>query len=203
MNTFFRNRKTFFSAITFSVFFFLISISSHAQDSVSTAGNWRVELEPAGYIGKGFSVLASRTVDHKKALSLGLYAFAVNLPERINSRIFENVTDSFDIRITFEIAASARYKFALAGRESGPYIGMFIGWENFLLKHPGKKDLNLSNMFCTPQLGYEFYYYKKMLYINPSLRTVFEFVRQSDDASRPEKIRDFVLLPSLSLGIRF
>lgn len=204
MNTHYEKRIFRGFAVSFFILLaFLSAAPLSAQDTTSKAGPWRVEIEPTAYIGKGYSVLASHTIGKKRALSLGLYTFSVNLPDRINERIFENVTDSFDIRITFELAATARYKFALAGRESGPYIGMFIGWESFRLKHPLKKDLNTSNMFCTPQFGYEFYFYKKMLYINPSVRTVFEFARDTDDDARLEKIRDFILLPSLSVGIRF
>jgi hypothetical protein len=167
------------------------------------AGHWRVEVEPTAFVGRGFSILGSRTVTQKGNLSLGIYSFATTLPTSVNSKIFQNVDDTADIRLTFEVAATGRYIFPLPGRASGPYVGLFLGWETFKINRPGRAELITTNMFATPQIGYEFYYFKKMLYVNPCLRTVFEFSKGSNNSARIEEIKDFIFLPSVSLGVRF
>jgi hypothetical protein len=205
MKKYSEKRNNYYGAVFCFVFFVqTVAINLAAQkDSVKTAGPWRVEVEPTAFIGKGYSVLASRAVGPQKDLSIGFYYFSVELPSKLNSRIFENVGDSATVRLTFETALTVRYHFRLKGKASGPYAGLFFGYETFKITTPGRADLGLSNMFCTPQLGYEFYYYKKLLYINPSVRSVFEFDRKTDNASRNETIKDHVFLPSLALGIRF
>lgn len=191
-------------AICFSLLLQITTTHLFAQsDSAKVAGPWRVEIEPTAFIGKGYSIFASRAVCAKRNLSLGLYFFSVELPTKLNSRVFDNVDDSSTVRLSYEFAASARYHFPLKGKVSGPYVGLFLGYETFRITRPNRAELNLSNMFCTPQLGYEFYYYKSLLYINPSVRTVFEFSKKTDNAARLEEIKDFVLLPSLSFGVRF
>jgi len=205
MTPIFETRRKFRGIVFgFLVLLQTLSMNSFAQsDTAKPAGAWRVEVEPSAFIGRGYSVLASRAVCAKRNLSLGLYFFSIQLPTKMNARIFDHVDDSSTVHLSFELAASARYHFSWNGRASGPYVGLFLGYETFKITRPSRADLNTTNMFCTPQIGYEFYYYRKLLYINPSIRTVFEFSKTTDDAARLEEIKDFVLLPSISLGVRF
>jgi hypothetical protein len=201
-----KNRRVLFF---FTLLIQSLSMNLFAQNdsarmvALRSSAPWRIEVEPTAFIGKGYSVLISRAVCANKSLSLGFYFFSIQLPTKANSRIFDHVDDSSTVRLKFEVAASARYHFQLTGKASGPYAGIFFGYETFRITRPSRTPLNTTNMFCTPQIGYEFYYYKQMLYINPSVRSVFEFSKTSDDAARTEEIKDFVFLPSISLGIRF
>lgn len=181
---------------------FSVNLSGQT-DSTKTAGAWRVELEPTAFISKGYSILASRAFGPKRNLSIGLYSYNIELPAKMNAKFFNFVDDSATIRLNFELALTARYHFPLKGKVSGPYVGLFVGYETFRITRPSATELNTANMFCTPQLGYEFYYFKQLLYINPSVRAVFEFAKTSDQPSRLEEIKDLVFLPSLSLGVRF
>lgn len=183
--------------------FLLVFAPASAQDSTKVPGAWRVELEPAAFIGKGYSLMVSHTIEKSRSFSLGLYTFKINLPEKMETRVFENISDSTDILLKFELALVSRYKFNLPKRPGGPWVGTFIGWESFDITHPSMSKLTLSNWFVTPQAGYEFYFFRSLLYINPSLRFVYEMGKKSSNDLRPEHIKDFVFLPSVSFGLHF
>ncbi len=170
---------------------------------------FRIELEPTSYIAKGWSLFCSYGINEKRNLHLGLYTIASTLPSELNERMFSNVSEEDEIRLTFELATSVRYKipYNLKG-ETNPYIGLFFGWETF--RHTlgtNQEETKLSNFFLTPQIGCEIYIFRQMIYLNPSVRLVYEFGKKSDYSSAnprdsgPE-IHDWLWLPSFSIGIR-
>jgi hypothetical protein len=171
---------------------------------------FRIEIEPSSYIAKGWSLLASYGITKDNNLHVGVYTISSTLPSGLNERMFHNVTSNDKIRLTFEIASSIRYKipYNMKG-ESNPYIGLFFGWESF--EHTAYQSqiiTKLSNYFLTPQIGYEIYIYRQMVYLNPSIRIVYEFGKKSNyvilqDAPDAEpEISTWLWLPSFSIGIR-
>jgi len=198
--------------ITFAVFSFSI-LSFGQDDSTSTVKKdrpWRIEVEPTSYIAKGWSILGSYGVTPDRNLHVGLYSIASTMPSGMNRSMFWNVEEEDEIRLTFEIAASVRYKIPYFTKtESNPYVGLFLGWETF--RHTNGisgYETHLSNFFLTPQIGYEIYVFRQMLYLNPSVRVVYEFGRTSDYSNPSDatdlgpEIRDFLWLPSFSIGVR-
>ncbi len=171
---------------------------------------FRIEAEPTSYIAKGWSVFGSYGLTKSRNLHVGLYTLSSTLPSGLNERMFHNVSSEDEIRLTFEIASSIRYKipYNMKG-ESNPYIGLFFGWETF--RHTNSEDQAetiLSNYFLTPQIGYEIYIYRQMIYLNPSIRVVYEFGKKSNYKNLQDifvtgpEISNWLWLPSFSIGIR-
>lgn len=171
---------------------------------------FRLEIEPTSYIAKGWSLLGSYAVDKERNLSFGLYTIASTLPSGLNRTMFWNAEEEDEIRLKFEAAATVRYKIPyFLNTQSNPYIGLFFGWEQFDYTQASTSNVTeLSNFFLTPQIGYEIYVFKERLYLNPSVRIVYEFGRQSnfdnmgDITNSGPIIRSFVWLPSFSIGVR-
>ncbi len=202
-------KRLFFTliCITFSV----LGITQDNNPSSEKADHpFRIEIEPTSYIAKGWSLLGSYGIDKERDLSVGLYTIASTLPSGLNRTMFWNVEEEDEIRLTFEAAATLRYKIPyFLNTESNPYIGLFFGWEAFTHTHATTAQVtNLSNFFLTPQVGYEIYVFKERFYLNPSVRIVYEFGRQTDFDNLGDitnsgpVIRSFVWLPSFSLGVR-
>lgn len=171
---------------------------------------FRIETEPTSFVAKGWSFFGSYGIIKSRNLHLGLYSIASTLPSGINDRMFTNVTSADKIRLTFETAASVRYKIPyFLNTESNPYIGLFFGWETF--QHTNNSTglkTKMSNFFLTPQVGYEIYVFRQMLYLNPSVRVVYEFGVESDyvnildPADEGPRILNWLWLPSVSIGVR-
>ncbi|MFT5820920.1 MAG: hypothetical protein ACI8ZM_002168 [Crocinitomix sp.] len=202
-------KRLFFTliCITFSAFGFGQDENPPAEKADHP---FRIELEPSSYIAKGWSLLGSYGIDKERNLSVGLYTIASTLPSGLNRTMFWNVEEEDKIRLSFEAAATLRYKIPyFLNTQSNPYIGLFFGWETFTHTHATNTNVtNLSNFFLTPQVGYEIYILKERLYLNPSVRIVYEFGRESDfdnlgDITNSGPIiRSFVWLPSFSIGVR-
>lgn len=193
--------------IAISIIFLTISTTGYAQKEDHP---FRIEMEPTSYIAKGWSLLGSYGVNENRNLHIGLYTIASTLPSGLNEAMFKNVLKDDELRLTFELASSIRYKIPyFLNTESNPYIGLFFGWETF--RHTSSvnnKVTHMSNFFLTPQIGYEIYIYRQKIYLNPSVRIVYEFGINSDydnplnqDDIGP-RINDWLWLPSFSIGIR-
>lgn len=193
--------KSICSALLFSA---LISTTIFAQIDTEKDKDWKVEIEPLSIVYKGFGAQVLYNLTENNLLSIGLYGISIEVPDLLKPKMFDNVPKETSARLGFEIAAVLRYKIPLFEMESNPYVGAIIGWEYFDIQFdPAVEKLRISTMIATPYVGYEFYVYKKMFYINPQLRSVFYFNTSTSDDSRPEKLNDFFLLPTVSLGIRF
>ncbi len=189
----------------------LISLSvlttlSFSQDDEVKDRNFRIEIEPASFIYKGFagSVLYALTEDNN--FSIGLFGASLDIPDFTRPNMFDNVgnSDTSKARLGFQAALMARYKIPVFKKfESNPYVGFIGGWEYFDIEQPSfAEKLRLTTFVITPYIGYEIYYFKQMLYVNPQLRTVFYAGKKTSDALRPEALKKFLLLPQVSLGIR-
>lgn len=189
-----------------STFLFSVLIYSNVSAQIDTEKekDWKVEIEPLSIVYKGFGAQVLYNITKNNLLSVGLYAITLEVPDLLKPNMFDNVPKETPTRLGFEIAAVIRYKIPVFDMESNPYVGAIIGWEYFDIQFdPAVEKLRISTMIATPYVGYEFYVYKKMLYINPQLRSVFYFNTSTSDKSRPEKLNNFFLLPTASIGIRF
>jgi len=167
--------------------------------------NWRVEIEPVSFILKGVAGSIMYSVSEDKKFSVGLYGASLDIPDRLKSGIFENVgQDTSNVRLGFELAVMARYNVTIFKQwESNPYVGLILGWEYFDINQPSyTEDVKLSTYLVTPYVGYEFYIYRQMLYLNPQLRSVFYLGPTSSVPSRPEALKSYFILPQVALGIR-
>jgi len=163
----------------------------------------KLEVEPGLYFNSGRSILGMYNVTKDNNLGIGLYLMTTNIPEQIYSNMLTNVSDSTTVSVSTEVALNVRYRFKLSkNMESNPYVGMILGWENIWLRKDGMEDLNISTMLITPHVGYEFYLYKKMLYVNPQIRYVLYMGTSYDVSNRPEKLNSSAFVPSVSLGFR-
>lgn len=190
----------------------ILGTSLFAQDTTSKLSQdkpFRIEAEPTSYIAKGWSVLATYGLPKTRNAHFGVYTLASTLPSGLNERMFRNASADDEIRLSFEVAAVARYKIPyFVNTESNPYIGLFFGWETFEYRMKNGYNFNMSNYFLTPQVGYEIYVYDQRLYLNPSVRVVYEFGKESDyvNAADPNDngpmILDWLWLPSFSIGYR-
>ncbi|MCH2233502.1 MAG: hypothetical protein MK078_04545 [Crocinitomicaceae bacterium] len=184
----------------------LSALSSKAQDAEASDKKFRLEIEPASFAFRGFSGSLLYALTPDNSFSLGLYAASVNVPVFTRRNMFDNVgEDTSSVRLGFQAALMARYNINIfKNMESNPYVGLIFGWEYFDIDQPyNPETLRITTFIATPYVGYEFYFYKQMLFLNPQLRGVFYFGDKSSDASRPEQLTGGYLLPQLSLGVRF
>jgi len=166
---------------------------------------FRIEIEPAAFALKGVSGSILYNVSKTPNLSLGLFGASVDVPIFTRATMFKNVGgDTSDVRLGFQAALMARYNLKLFKEmESNPYIGLIAGWEYFDIKQPYNPDpVRLTTYVLTPYFGYEFYFYKQMLFLNPQLRGVVYLGAKSDSPARTEKLSSFLFLPQISVGIR-
>ena len=190
-----------------TVFFLLTnSFFGFSQETESKDRNWRVEVEPASFALRGAAGSVMYTITEDNRISVGLYGASVDVPVFTRANMFENVGgDTSSVRLGMQIAVMARYKIELFKQyESNPYIGFIGGWEYFDISQPTyPNSVRLSTFVITPYLGYEFYFFKKMLYINPQIRSVFYLGAKTNDSNRPERMGKMLFLPQVSVGIRF
>lgn len=176
----------------------------NAQDDGSKDRDLRIEIEPSSFFLRGASGSVLYNVTSDNALSLGLYSASIDIPMWSRAQMFDGVSeDTTDVRLGFEIALMARYKFKLFEQwESNPYIGLIAGWEYFDVKPQSLSSVRLGTFIVTPHVGYEFYFFKQMLYVNPHLRSVFYLGSTTSDESRPERMSSFFMMPMISMGVR-
>lgn len=201
--------KKHFSLLLFTVISVLVF--SQTETTVDAYQKpFRIAIEPTNFVAQGFSLFASYGITKDRNLHVGLYTLKSTLPDFLKTKIFNNVTSEDKIKLTFELATTFRYKipYNLKG-ESNPYIGVFVGWEKFEHTDATTQQLtSMSNFFITPQIGYEIYIFRQMIYLDPGVRLVYEFGRKSDysnpsDTGDPgPEITNFVFLPSIAIGIR-
>lgn len=196
--------KTINSFICLFAIFVLTLNSVFSQETKDR--NFRLEIEPSSFAMRGVSGSIMYNITQDNKFSLGLYSASLDVPVWSREDMFDNVgEDTSDVRLGFEIALTARYRFDLFPEwESEPYVGLIAGWEYFDVTQPSfAESVRLSTFLITPYVGYEFYFFRQMLFINPQLRSVLYVGASSSDETRPEKMGTFFLLPQISLGVRF
>lgn len=165
--------------------------------------NFRLEMEPASVVLRGLAASLTYNVTQYDDFNVGIYGASLDIPKWVQRNMFDNVGDTTNIRLGMEAAIMVRYKLnLLKHRESNPYVGMIAGWEYFDIKQPGMEKLRISTGIATPYIGFEFYVYKQMLYLNPQIRGVYYFGTKNSDETRAEQLHDCYLLPQVSIGIR-
>lgn len=171
----------------------------------------RLEVEPTAYLSKGWSLLGSYGITEDRNLSLGLYTQALEIPNFLKTAMFDGIDEEDELRMTFQLAATVRYKIPVFKNvESNPYVGLFLGYQTY--RHTDASTTqpvtHFTNMFLTPQVGYEIYVFRQMVYLNPSFRVVYEFGRDSDYSNPADptdlgpRIKDWIWLPSFAIGVR-
>ena len=164
----------------------------------------KIETEPFLIFNKGLSLNVMYNLTKNNNFGIGIYLFASDVPNILANNMIKNFTDSSSMRVADEFSLNLRYRIKLGKNiESNPYVGIILGWESLNLQRTGYSDMTLSTFFATPHIGYEFYVYKKMLYLNPQIRMAFYLGDKSTDETRPETLKTYLLLPSLSMGVRF
>lgn len=166
----------------------------------------KIEIEPASFFLRGAAGSVSYNITKDNNFALGAYAASVDVPVFPRARMFDNTVgeDTSDVRLGFQIALMARYRInVFKDLQSNPYVGLIAGWEYFDVTQPSTTGpVRLKTWLVTPYVGYEFYVLKKMLYINPQIRSVIYFGKGTDNPARSERIGNFLLLPQISLGVR-
>ena len=177
-----------------------------AQSNEATDHKFRLEVEPYSFLARGVSGSLLYALDKESKFSAGLYAASMDIPKWSYRGIFQNVDPEIaDVRLGFQLSASFRYKLnVFKSWESNPYVGLMLGWQYFdVTQDPYTDAVRLSTLLVTPNLGYEFYFFKKRVYINPQVRAVFYAGQDSSNELRPETINSFFILPQIAGGIRF
>jgi len=201
MRIIFRNFALILSMLTMIITSVFAQFNS--EDLNVDDNKLRLEFEPGLFFNNGRSLNAMYTITADNNLSAGVYLMASDVPESFHNNMFENVLDLTHIRATKEFAFNFRYRFKLFRKmESNPYLGVILGWEEIKLTHPDLSDLRYTTFLLTPHLGYEVYLYKKMLYLNLQVRSVFYIGAEKSDKLRQETLKDYWVLPSLSVGLR-
>jgi hypothetical protein len=183
-----------------------MSFSSFSQDVTFpdvSENKLKLEFEPGLFFNKGRSLSALYTVTQDNNFAVGLYLMATDIPEAIHKNIFNNVVPNTTVRVTQEYAFTFRYRFNVFKKyESNPYAGLILGWEEIKFTNDSLADLNFSTFLVTPHLGYELYLYKRMLYLNTQIRSVFYVGDKKSDAARTEELKGYTIIPSISIGLR-
>ena len=188
------------------LFIFAYSQFSFSQkEGPSKDKDWRIEVEPASFVLKGIAGSVSYNVSKDNKFSVGLFSASIDIPNRLRTGIFNNVgMDTSTVRLGFELAVMARYRIEVFKQmESNPYVGLILGWEYFDITQPSfPETVRLKTFLATPYVGYEFYFYRQMLYLNPQVRSVFYLGPTSSIPSRSESLKSVFILPQVSVGIR-
>jgi hypothetical protein len=190
---------------TFFCSLFIFNKISFAQDVTDVPKNdkdWRIEIEPSGFVLHGYSLQVTRNVTKDNRLNVGLYTTALNVPDWAKQGMFNHLSKDADVRLGFELAFVAHYKIKLGQKESNPYIGFIGGWEYFDISQEAVSNIRISAINLTPYIGYEIYFFKQMVYINPQLRGVFYVAPDSNTPARAESMKSVFLLPTISLGVK-
>ena len=197
--------KTNLSLLIKSILIINTLIISSAFGQVNVDDNrLKIETEPFLIFNKGLSLNVMYNLTKNNNFGIGIYLFASDVPNILANNMIKNFTDSSSMRVADEFSLNLRYRIKLGKNiESNPYVGIILGWESLNLQRTGYSDMTLSTFFATPHIGYEFYVYKKMLYLNPQIRMAFYLGDKSTDETRPETLKTYLLLPSLSMGVRF
>ena len=197
--------KTNLSLFIKSILISNILLISSAFGQVNVDDNrLKIETEPFLIFNKGLSLNVMYNLTKNNNFGIGIYLFASDVPNILANNMIKNFTDSSSMRVADEFSLNLRYRIKLGKNiESNPYVGIILGWESLNLQRTGYSDITLSTFFATPHIGYEFYVYKKMFYLNPQLRMAFYLGDKSSDKTRPESLNTYLLLPSLSMGVRF
>lgn len=193
--------KTLLPFIT--AFYLIIFCIGNVRTQDVSENRLKLEFEPGLIYSQGRSLMASYNVTESNNFGVGIYLMSSNIPEQFGKQMINNLPDNSESRVTAEYALNLRYRFNIFKNvESNPYLGVILGWENIEINAPFEKELNISTFLATPHIGYEIYVYKKMIYLNPQIRSVFYVGQEYSVDDRDEELRDFMLLPSLSVGVR-
>ena len=197
--------KTNLSLFIKSILISNILLISSAFGQVNVDDNrLKIETEPFLIFNKGLSLNVMYNLTKNNNFGIGIYLFASDVPNILANNMIKNFTDSSSMRVADEFSINLRYRIKLGKNiESNPYVGIILGWESLDLQRSGYSNITISTFFATPHIGYEFYVYKKMFYLNPQLRMAFYLGDKSSDKTRPESLNTYLLLPSLSMGVRF
>jgi len=197
--------KTTLSLLIKSILISNILLISSAFGQVNVDDNrLKIETEPFLIFNKGLSLNVMYNLTKNNNFGIGIYLFASDVPTILANNMINNFTDSSSMRVADEFSINLRYRIKLGKNiESNPYVGIILGWESLDLQRSGYSNMTISTFFATPHIGYEFYVYKKMFYLNPQLRMAFYLGDKSSDKTRPESLNTYLLLPSLSMGVRF
>lgn len=187
----------FLSATSFS------SFTQEIERPDVSENKLKLEFEPGLFFNNGRSLGALYTVTPDNNFAVGLYLLATDIPETIHQNIFNNVVPNTKIRVLQEYAFTFRYRFNVFKKyESNPYLGLILGWEEIKFTNATLPDLNFTTFLVTPHVGYELYLYKRMLFLNTQIRSVFYVGDEKSDVTRTEEIKGFTIIPSISLGLR-
>ena len=197
--------KTNLSLLIKSILIINTLTISSAYGQVNVDDNrLKIETEPFLIFNKGLSLNVMYNLTKNNNFGIGIYLFASDVPNILANNMINNFTDSSSMRVADEFSINLRYHIKLGKNiESNPYVGIILGWESLDLQRSGYSNMTISTFFATPHIGYEFYVYKKMFYLNPQLRMAFYLGDKSSDKTRPESLNTYLLLPSLSMGVRF
>jgi hypothetical protein len=197
--------KTNLSLLIKSILISNILLISSAFGQVNVDDNrLKIETEPFLIFNNGLSFNVMYNLTKNNNFGIGIYLFASDVPNILANNMIKNFTDSSSMRVADEFSLNLRYRIKLGKNiESNPYVGIILGWESLDLQRSGYSNMTISTFFATPHIGYEFYVYKKMFYLNPQLRMAFYLGDKSSDKTRPESLNTYLLLPSLSMGVRF
>ena len=183
---------------------FLISSLLYAQNDNGADKDWLIETEPSAFILNGFHLMVGKNITADNKLLLSAFVTATDVGETLRENIYSNTDDSYKLRLGLQTSLNLRYKIELfKEKASNPYVGLIAGWEYFTLKNPTKQDLRTDVFLFTPYVGHTVFVYKQMIYLNPQLRAVLYVNPTNDIENRTEKVNTSILLPQVSLGVRF
>lgn len=186
------------------VLFVGLTFVAYSQQNEGIENNkLRLEIEPGLFFNNGRSVNGLYSVSNDNNFSVGLYMMATDIPLSIGKNMFDNLKDTSHLRVTKELAFNFRYRVKVFKKyESNPYVGLLLAWEEIKITNPNYDNLEVSTLIATPHIGFEIYLYKQMIYLNPQLRSAFYFNEKKTDETRTESLKPFLILPSISFGLR-
>lgn len=187
--------------LTIGIFFsFLLNLN--AQLDVEN-NRLKLEIEPALYFFSGRSISAIYNVTKDNNFGIGFYMMSTEIPDAIAQNMFKNFDANSSVaRNTHQFSLNFRYRIKISKKyESNPYIALMIGAQNISIETTGLSKMNVGTGIITPLIGYEFYLYKKMIYLNPQVRFANYFASKKSDPTRPETLRSMIF-PAVIVGIR-
>jgi hypothetical protein len=142
----------------------------------------RVDVEPAAYVLRGFSVHLRAAVPWQPRLVAGLGAYGFDMPQMLVDLAAGNRDEDWDVRLFLGTNVFADYFFGASPRE-GWLAGGQIGLQHFRAERDAQEEIVVTLVFMA-RVGYEWHPWETSgFYLFPWLGAAYtpEIDRTGDD----------------------
>lgn len=190
--------------IKIAVVLTLIVVSFSLSAQTSLKNQFSIELDPAPYILKGYSVSLKFSPKRTPRIAYMASIYQSNFPDGLMSK---SNREKGWTNLKLSTSYAAFMEFYLTDERRGVHFGpsLFLYTKSVMLKSTGERT-NFSSLYPSFRLGYSWYPFQKTtIYVNPWLNVGSEI--NIDDKNRLNDIvfksNTFNYIVALHIGYRF